>query len=223
MKHGYVCEYYFEEKYLNRNEKRTRLITNLKPVPILLTDSQKNLRKTQLPTIVKLRNSPIQRNVQEDELQTFRDQDRIKDLSDINDSLLVLLGKKFQLKRYDTHAVFYALETNDLSLPKLTYCTSIDSDLHVKLFYAGAPIALPKWISQTKNARLTSRSMIENLPLYIQGEAEEHGPILEELSQLKLSLYIQRISPHTLSCYGTLPFRHTSSYSLSSTYHLYHF
>ena len=27
--------------------------------------------------------------------------------------------------------------------------------------------------------------MIENLPLYIQGEAEEHGSILEELSQLK--------------------------------------
>ena len=29
--------------------------------------------------------------------------------------------------------------------------------------------------------------MIENLLLYIQGEAEEHGPILEELSQLKLT------------------------------------
>ena len=97
----------------------------------------------------------------------------------------MLLGKKFHLKRYDTHAVFYALETNDLSLPKITYCIRIDSDLHVKLFYAGAPIALPNWISQTKNARLTSRSMIENLPLYIQGEVEEYGSILEELSQLK--------------------------------------
>ena len=97
----------------------------------------------------------------------------------------MLLGKKFQLKRYDTHAVFYALETNDLSLPKVTYCIRIDSDLHVKLFYAGAPIALPKWISQTNNARLTSRSMIENLSLYIQEEVEEHGSILEELSQLK--------------------------------------
>ena len=136
-----------KKKYLHRNEKRTRLITNLNNIPTLLTDSQKNLRKTQLATIVKRKNPPKQRNVQEDELQTFRDQDRIKDFSDINDSLLVLLGKKFQQKRYDTHAVFYTLETNDLSLPKVMYCIRIDSDLHVKLFYASAPIALPKWIS----------------------------------------------------------------------------
>ena len=94
LKHVYVCEYHFEEKYLNRNKKRARLIANFKLIPTLLSDSQKNLRKTQLPTMVKRRNPPKQINVQEDELQTFRVQDRIKDFSDINDSLLVLLGKK---------------------------------------------------------------------------------------------------------------------------------
>ena len=121
----------------------------------------------------------------------------------------MLLGKKFQLKRYDTHAVFYALETNDLSLPKVMYCIRIDSDFHVNLFYAGAPIALPKWISQTKNARLTSRSMIENLPVYIQGEAEEHESIWEELSQLKLTkkhVYSANLTRYALMLrYSSLP------------------
>ena len=95
LKHVYVCEYHFEEKYLNRIEKRSRLITNLKPIPTLLTDSQKNLRKTQLEN----------------------------------------------------------------------------------------------WVNWNSSR----------------------------------SLYIHRISSDTLSCSGTLPFRHTSSYSFSSTYHLYHF
>ena len=68
--------------------------------------------------------------------------------------------------------------------------------------------------------------MIENLPLYIEGETEEHWSILEELSQLKLTkkpVYSANLIRYALMLGSTLPFRNTSSYSLSSTYHLYQF
>lgn len=187
MKYVFVCEKHFEEKYLNRNQKRTRLITSLKPVPTLLTDSQRNLPASVLPKITKQRKPPVQRNIIEDERKQFLDSDRIRNFSDINDTLLEVLEDDFLLKRYEDRAVFYALETDEFSVPKITVCIRIDSELHVKLFYAGSPVPLPRWFCHGTHAKLTSKSMLENFPKYVRNENEKHGSILEELKHLKFT------------------------------------
>jgi hypothetical protein len=129
----------------------------------------------------------MQRNIQEDEREKFLVMDRIKDFSDVNDSLLKTLGEIYHLKRYEDHAVFYALQVDDLSVPKITVCIRVDSDLHVKLFYAGSPVPLPKWFCHGRTAKLTSKSMFENFPKYIEDACVTHVSILEELRQLKFT------------------------------------
>ena len=84
MKDAFVCVKHFEEKYLNRKTTRPRL----NPVPTLFSESQQKLPGSILTAIVKTRNPPGERYIQEDELATFSCQDSIKDFSDIKDSLL---------------------------------------------------------------------------------------------------------------------------------------
>lgn len=71
MKYIFVCEKHFEEKYLNRNKSRTRLINRMNPVPTLLSEYQYNL------PISVLRG--IKSNILEDERDKFLGMVRIKE------------------------------------------------------------------------------------------------------------------------------------------------
>ena len=67
MKYAVICEKHFEEKYSNINTNRSCLISSLIPVPTLFSESQQKLLISILPAIVKTRNPPAKRNIQEDE------------------------------------------------------------------------------------------------------------------------------------------------------------
>lgn len=183
MSYVFACDKHFEEKYLKRNANRVRLVkTSENPVPTIFSDSQKTLPSSVLPTVKTIRKPPVQRIFQRDQLNEFQDFDRIKNFSEINNSLL----KHFLFEKHEKHATFYKLErTDEFLLPKVTSCIYIDSSLHVKLFYEGSPIPLPKWFCHGRNATLTRKSMLENFESYIQNHIENNRSILEEIRSLQ--------------------------------------
>ena len=79
----------------------------------------------------------------------------------------------YACQRYDDHAVYFKLKTNDLSIPQVTECIRVDNNLHVKLFYKGSPIPHPQWFRHDRNCKLTSKGMLENFPSYIRAEREK--------------------------------------------------
>ena len=72
-----------------------------------------------------------------------------------------------------------------LNVPEVTDCVRVDRDLHVKLFYMGSPLPLPKWFHLGRDCRLTRKSMMQNPPNYIKLEEEQTFNILKELKKLK--------------------------------------
>ena len=57
----------------------------------------------------------------------------------MTDSLFERLEANFHFQGYENFAEFYALESEEQSIPKVTFSFKINFDLHVKLLYAGCP------------------------------------------------------------------------------------
>ena len=183
LKTIFVCEKHFEEKYVHRNAKYPRLLKHLKPIPTIPPDGLREIPSLQ-PSVHTLRKAPKQRIFQEDELETFKKQDEIKDFGGIDQTLIKYFGYDYLCSRYEDHAIFYKMEKDSLSVPEITHCIRIDSNLHVKLYHKRCPIPLPEWFRRA-NCKLSSKSMLENFPIYIQQESERFGGVLDELRQLK--------------------------------------
>ena len=63
------------------------------------------------------------------------------------------------------NVVFYKVEENDLSVPKITNWIRIDDNLHVRLFHNRCPIPLPTWL-RDKRCTMNSATQFENFPSY---------------------------------------------------------
>ena len=163
----------------------SRLVKKLKPVPTIFDPEENHLsaESKHLKSPVSIpRKSPTKRIYQKDQYQIFEELDKIKSFDDI-DSTMTPPGYAFQ--KYDDHVVFYCLETNVLNVPEVTACMRVDRDLHVKLFYKGSPLPLPRRFRHGRDGRLTRKSMMQNFPSYIKSEGEQTFSILEELKDLK--------------------------------------
>jgi len=185
LKHIYICENHFEERFLSNNENRVRLRNSLKPVPTIFTESQSLLPTSVLPTVTKQRRPPTQRVFQHDQAQCFAENDAIQHFSNIDNTLLKNIGFEFQFCKFRDHAIFYSIEENSLSAPEIAECIYITSDLHVKLFYKASPVPLPSWFTKGRNAILSRKSMLENFPAYIRQEASKNYSVLDEIRRLK--------------------------------------
>ena len=64
MKYIYICELHFEEKFMNRNENRVRLINVRNPVPTIFPIEIE--KKSLLPNLITPRKSPTVRKFQND-------------------------------------------------------------------------------------------------------------------------------------------------------------
>lgn len=186
LKNVYVCEFHFEEKYLKRNDRRVHLLYKLDPVPNILSDDQKDVPSSVLPKVSKPRKTPTERRIQSDQIEEFKKMDTITNYSDINETLLNFLDKDFLYSNYEDHTIYYKMEVNDMSVPEVTECIRIDSNLRVKLFYRRSPVPLPSWFRQGRDTKLTSKSMLENFSCYIREELTKHGNIWDELQQIRL-------------------------------------
>lgn len=185
IKNIFLCEKHFEKSFLCYNNKRIRLKDSMKPVPTIFTDSQASLPTSCLPIVKKHRKLPTERVYQPDQLEDFRNKDRIMDFSDINESLVKYIGADFTFVKYDDYAVYYRIRENYSSAPVIAECIRINSDLHVKLFYRGCPVPLPQWFVKDKSVTVKSKSCLENFLPHIRSEAEKNYDILEEMRQLK--------------------------------------
>ena len=183
LKSIYFCEKHFEEKYIQRNAKYPRLINSMKPIPTIHPKGLED-RPSLQPSIPKVRKPPTQRTFQENEFAKFKEQDTIKDFGDINNSLLKHLDHRFSFSRYDDHAIFFKMEKNDLSVPEVTVCIRVDADLRVRLYHRGAPLPLPEWFRHGP-CKLTSKSMLQNFPHYVEQKSTAFGEILDEVKQLR--------------------------------------
>ena len=183
LKKIFICERHFEEKFIQRNEKYPRLVKSPKPIPSIHPNIAKDTPSL-LPSVPKLRKPPTQRVYQQDEWEKFKQQDTIKDFGDITEKLLKHFDHHFSFARYDDHAIFYKMEKDDLSIPTVTTCIRVDADLHVRLYHRGSPLPLPEWFRKS-SCKLTSKSMLQNFPGYIEQKRHVYSDVLEELRQLQ--------------------------------------
>ena len=181
-----ICKRHFEPKYVNTgaNNARYRLIKTLKPVPTIRdpdTEESPEVSHMKAPISVP-RKSPRKRLFQEDEYPKYLERDIIRSFADIDEKFT---PAGFTMSRFNEHLVFYKLELDELSIPQVTSCIRIDNDLHVKLFYRGAPLPLPEWFRQGRDCKLTRKGMLQNLPCYIELEGEQTSSVFEELRKLQ--------------------------------------
>ena len=87
-----------EKKLLNINKQ---------PFPSILSDTQKKLPSSILPTISAPRKSPTRMVPQEDKLQQYETLDNISNFSDADESLLNTLGNGSTFVRHEDHVLFY--------------------------------------------------------------------------------------------------------------------
>ena len=199
----FICIKHFEEKYIKQNKARPRLIMELNPIPTILQEEIYSKKPSCLPTVpVECRKPPKERVYQEDQLEKFKSKFCIQSFSDVNSSLLDVLGDTYQCQEHFDHVVYFKTVLSELSLPEVTECIRVDSNLHVKLFYKGSPISLPEWFRKGSKCILNSKDILQNFPAYIKQEAEKlGGGILEELVNIqfkKCPVYSANLIRHAL-------------------------
>ena len=133
----------FEDRYLNEKKNQLLLIANHNPVPTILSQSQQNLPKLVHPSMKTPRRMPVECQSNYSQYKKLKNEDKSKSFFDIHDILLKKLGNNFFFGKYYDNAVFLAMDSNQLSVPRVTYCIPVDLELRVKLFYEGSPLNSP--------------------------------------------------------------------------------
>ena len=123
------------------------------------------------------RKSPKKRVFQEDQYDEFKRNNNIIGLESISESDC---SQDYLYTKYEDHVVFHKIVLNELHVPEVTACIRVDDKLHVKLFLRGSPVPLSQWFRYGHNCKLTSKSMLENFPSYLESQTENFS-IFDEL------------------------------------------
>ena len=184
------------------HEKRFRLIKTLKPIPAIHPASTKTYKvhlHIHVPHIKYL----FQENLQRKE---FFKKINMMNLKGTTMLLVwkVLLNQTAHMviftSKYEDHVVFHKLVLNELHVPEVTACIRVDDKLHVNLFPRDSPVPLPQWFRYGHNCKLTSKSMLENFPSYLESEIANFS-IFDELRKRqfkKNQVYSSEIIQYTL-------------------------
>ena len=114
------------------------MINDLQPIPTIQPAGVYDDKPSCVPSIAPSRKPPKERIFQPDQLHEFETAFQVDKLGDINESMLQFLNPSFTVSVHDDHAVFYKMETDKLSIPRVSISIRIDSDLRVRLFYKGS-------------------------------------------------------------------------------------
>ena len=138
----------------------------MKPIPTIYPASTKtsSTYKVTLP-----RKSPKKRVFQEDQYDEFKRNNNIIGLESITESDC---PQGYLYAKYEDHVIFHKIVLNELHVPEVTACIRVDDKLHVKLFLRGSPVPLSQWFRYGHNCKLTSKSMLENFPSYLESQTE---------------------------------------------------
>ena len=214
-----ICASHFEKKFI-KDGKRKTLKWELDPEPTIYNVP---ILPSLIPTPETKRKKPKDRSLP-DEIHSFRDNDNIKSISEIDSSK----PSGFTFEKHDTAAIFYKLERSTPNqIPEVTATIIIDDSLHVKLFKKSSPIPLPEWFRKGGDCKCKLVSILENFPYYISNYDESSNKtdtvpqdILEELQNIKYKKPVgqPKYSPDML-CYFFLHLHSHIEFSRNS----YHF
>ena len=182
-KHLVLCELHFDDIYKNKG-KRMNLNWSMKPVPTIHSAELIDTPSVLLTT--KTFRQPFKKRIfQEDQLDSFRIDDKINSLDDLNQSHS---PPGLEFRQFKGCVIFCRLKFDNVSqFPTILESIRIDKDLHVQLQYNGIPLPLPSWFVDGHNAKLDKLSMLENSPPYIRSTAIENQQVLlHELKKKKL-------------------------------------
>ena len=184
-----ICIKHFEKKYLKMGEgkNRCRLDMSMKPVPTIFDPSThaSSSAISVLKAPIRIpRKSPKKRNVFAAEYVEFVNNDKMK--FEIIDETLA--PPVYTIAKYKDHIVFYKMEHNELSIPQVTECIKIDDKLHVKLYYKGSPVPLPKWFRHGHDCHLPRKSMLENFPSHIETMVCQNKTVFDELKEVRFKM-----------------------------------
>ena len=128
---------------MGEGKKRCRLDMSMKQAPTIFDPSTHGSSSTSaLKAPIRIRRkSPKKRNVFADEYFEFVNDDMIMKFESIDETLT---PPGYTFAKYEDHVIFYKIEHNELSIPQVTECIIIDDKLHVKLYFKGSPLPLPK-------------------------------------------------------------------------------
>ena len=147
MKYIYICELHFEEKFLNQNENRVRLINKMHPLATIFPETllRKHLCYQVWQLQENLQSKGMLYNVRQLETDAYMKLAR-KSFSDINElEVLKVLGNDWECRRSPGHIVFYKMQINEKGIPKISQCIRIDAKMHVPLYVDNCPVPLPQW------------------------------------------------------------------------------
>ena len=108
------------------------------------------------------RRLPLKRTLDVDESVAFKQSD-ILTFKTLHENC----PEGYQVLREDHKSMFYRIGKQEFLIPEVTECIVVDSELHVKLFLKGSPVALPQWFCKGSDCRLTKKSALENFSTYI--------------------------------------------------------
>ena len=183
-----ICTKHFNDKFVKVGERKT-LRWELHPIPTKYCPDIE-MPPSIMPTTSTHRKPPTDRS-QPDQLNSFLEDDLIKSLTDIRDSVC---PPGYKLEVHDEKAaILYKLEMTENKIPEVTETIVIDQELHVKLYKRSIPIPLPQWFRKGGDCRLKHKSAIDNFSNYIKNYGDIEIPdsrnipsdIMDELQKLK--------------------------------------
>ena len=163
----FICAKHFDEKFMRRNDKQPRLIKKLLPVPTIQPAGVYDEKPSCKPTPTTSRKAPTQRIFQQDEMGKCEKTFKVCRFEDLDESLLDFHDNDYRYAGHGDHVVLFKFVLNDLSIPQITECIRIDSNLHVKLFYKNSPIPLPSWFRKGTDCKFKSKDVLSNFSAHI--------------------------------------------------------
>ena len=127
-KHSVLCELHFKDIYKNKG-KRMSLNWSMKPVPTIHSAELIDTPSV-LPTTQTSREPAWKRTFREDQLESFRINDKINSLDDLNQSHS---PPWFEFRQFEGFVIFYRLKfDNVLQFRTTLESIRIDKNLHVQ-------------------------------------------------------------------------------------------
>ena len=172
---------------MGEGKKRSCLHMSMKPVPTVFDPSTHTSSSTSaLKAPIRIpRKFPKKYKAFADEYVDFVNNDKIMKFGSTD---ATLAPTRYTITKYEDHIVFYKIEHNELSILQVTECIRIDNKLHVKLYFKGSPIPLPKWFRHGHDCHLSRKIMLENFPSRIQTVDCQNKTIVDELKEVRFEV-----------------------------------
>ena len=114
----------------------------------------------------------------------------------------------YTFRRNDDHVLFYKLEENKMSIFEVTDYQSWLRITCLTFFQGGACPITP--MVSPRDCRFSSKSVLKNVPAYLQSRSELHSSVFEEIHERRFFLKKEFIQPILYGTHYYLDIHHNS-------------